>query len=261
MNALNAGVQLSAVNSSNQPKLSVIIPALNEEQTLSKLLADISAIRKNMGAQLECLVVDGGSTDRTVETCRRFNVDVVHAPCGRGRQLAAGANVAVGEVLLFVHADSRLKLQHCKVAVAKSRCENLVAGGFHLHFDSNHFILKIGERINRLRFRLTHVFYGDHGLFIKKSVYEQAGGFAAIPLFEDVEFSRRLRKMGDVRLFEPPILTSARRFMAGGVARTYLKMALMHLFFWVGVSPNRLALWYRKDEPSEAVENKKLEKS
>jgi len=227
-------------------KLSIIIPTLNEEAIIGELLSIIHNLKEEVDFEMESIVVDGGSTDATVEICKRFDVKLLNETRGRGGQLAAGARNAAGETLLFVHADSQLRKEHLEKAANSVLSNGVVAGGFYLNFDDDHILLNFACWVNKLRFRVTRTFYGDHCLFLKRDVYQRAGGFSKIPLFEDVEFSQRLKKLGSVRLFEPPIKTSSRRFRSEGVATTYLKMALMHLFYWVGVSPSRLARWYWK---------------
>jgi rSAM/selenodomain-associated transferase 2 len=213
---------------------------------LPKLLNDIEFCKRNLNFPLECIVIDGGSDDRSFEVCREYDVLVIQGPRGRGQQLACGAQKSSGEVLLFLHADSKISPEHCLNAVETVQGNGHIAGGFNLKFDDSHPILKLAEWINKIRFRFTKTFYGDHGIFLSREYYLATGGFPPQSLFEDVEMSRRLKKMGDMVLIAPPVITSSRRFRAGGVMRTFLKMASLHILYWVGVSPERLAVWYRK---------------
>ncbi len=229
-----------------QPKLSIIIPVLNEETMLPKLLNDIQFCKRNLNFSLECIIVDGGSDDRSFEVCREYGIAVIQGPRGRGQQLAYGAQKSTGKVLFFLHADSRILPEHCLNAVKTVQGNGHIAGGFNLKFDDSHPILKLGEWMNKIRFHFTKIFYGDQGIFLSREHYFKSGGFIPQSLFEDVELSRRLKKMGRVILISPPLITSSRRFIAGGVIRTYLKMASLHILYWVGVSPARLAAWYGK---------------
>ena len=229
-----------------QPKLSIIIPVLNEETTLPKLLIDIEFCKRNLTFPFECIVVDGGSDDRSFEISKKYDVSFIQGPKGRGQQLAFGAQKSSGEILLFLHADCRISPEHCQKAVETVEQNGVIAGVFNLKFDDSHPILKLAEWINKIRFRFTKIFYGDHGIFLSREYYLATGGFPPQSLFEDVEMSRRLKKMGDMVLIAPPVITSSRRFRAGGVMRTFLKMASLHILYWVGVSPERLAVWYRK---------------
>ncbi len=229
-----------------QSKLSIVVPVLNEETTLPKLLSDIEFCKSNLDFPIECIIVDGGSHDRSVKICEQYDVSVIQGPRGRGQQLACGAQESSGEVLLFLHADSKISPEHCLNAVETVQGNGHIAGGFILKFDDRHPILKLAEWINKIRFRFTKIFYGDHGIFLSREYYFATGGFPLQSLFEDIELSRRLKRMGEVILISPPLVTSARRFKAGGVIRTYLKMASLHILYWAGVSPERLAAWYRK---------------
>jgi len=213
---------------------------------LPRLLDDLEFCKRNLDFSLECIVVDGGSDDHTFEVCREYNISVIQAPRGRGQQLAYGAQKSSGKILLFLHADSRILPEHCLNAVETVQRNGRIAGGFNLKFDDSHPVLKLAEWINKRRFRFTKIFYGDHGIFLSRAHYFKSGGFSPQSLFEDVELSWRLKKMGEVILISPPLLTSSRRFRAGGVIRTFLKMASMHILYWVGVSPERLAEWYGK---------------
>ncbi|MFQ5823948.1 MAG: TIGR04283 family arsenosugar biosynthesis glycosyltransferase [bacterium] len=229
-----------------KPKLSIIIPVLNEEETLRLLLRDIKICERSLPFSMECIVVDGESVDNSVEVCKEFGVKVIKASRGRGQQLCAGAQQSKGEVLFFLHADSRLTPEHCLAAVATVSNNGIVAGGFELKFDDSHPILKFAEWVNKIRFRYTRIFYGDHGIFTQRKSYEEVGGIPPQALFEDVEFSRRLKKQGRVVMTSPCMMTSSRRFRAGGVIRTYLKMAFLYILHWLRVSPDYLARLYQK---------------
>ncbi len=242
------------------PVLSIIIPVLNEEKSLPILLKDLENCKRHVTFPIECIIVDGGSVDRSEEICRENGVSVVQAPRGRGQQLAAGADVACGDVLLFLHADSRLTAQHCVTAVALAKNGQIVAGGFKLKFDDTHPILRLAEQINEIRFWCTKIFYGDHGIFLRRDKYEAVGGMPPQSLFEDIAFSKRLKRQGKTIMTAPPLVTSARRFREGGVVRTYLKMASLHILHWLGTSPNHLAKLYQNDAPMlEVSENQEFD--
>ncbi len=226
--------------------LSVVIPVLNEEKVIPRLLEDIEYCRNVCEFSIETIIVDGGSTDNTVAICKKYDTKVFSSPPGRGQQLALGAQQAAGQNLLFLHADSRLSPEHCQTVIAALNEELVAAGGFQLHFNDSHWILKLAERVNKIRFSITRIIYGDHGLFVSRKTYFKVGGFSDIPLFEDIEFSKKVKKLGEVRLYSPSMVTSSRRFKSGGVLRTYLKMAFLHVAFWVGVPATTLSRWYEK---------------
>ena len=224
-----------------KPTLSIVVPILNEASTLPRFFSHLERCCAEVAFPIECIVVDGGSHDPSLQICQDHAISVISARRGRGYQLAEGARRAAGEVLLFLHVDCALTPEHCRVAVRLCQEEDIVAGGFRLAFDERHPILQLAERVNLVRFRVTRVFYGDHGLFLRREIYERAGGMPEQALFEDVAFSKRLRKLGRVVLASPPMVTSARRFRRGGIVRTYLKMACLHVLYGLGVSPDRLA--------------------
>ncbi len=227
-----------------RPSLSVIVPVLNEVYRIKVLLGDLAECQAKAPFGIELIVVDGGSCDGSVPLCYEAGVRVIASPPGRGIQLHRGACSALGDTLLFLHADTRLTLTHCNACLRVLRTTSVVAGGFELRFDYQHPILRLAERVNRVRFQFTRVLYGDHGLFLRRQIYHEIGGFAPWPLFEDVDFCKRLRSHGRIVMIEPAIVTSARRFSSRGVGRTFLKMALLHMLYFLGVSPWTLARIY-----------------
>ena len=147
--------------------------------------------------------------------------------------------------MLFLHSDSRISSEHCLLAVKTVEKNGVAAGGFTLKFDDSHPILKFAEWVNKIRFRVTQNFYGDHGIFVSRQNYERAGGIPQQALFEDIVFSHRLKKLGRLVMLPAQIVTSSRRFRKGGIIRTYLKMAMLHILYWFKVSPEKLAKIYQ----------------
>ena len=222
--------------------ISVVIPALNEE---SWILPSIFSV-KGQSASVELIVVDGGSVDRTAELAAE-HATVISSARGRGIQMNAGANVASGQALLFLHADSRLhpgSLAGLERALEDPR---VVGGTFTLRFDSGRFPLGLYAFATRFRFR--HFHYGDQGIFVRRSVFEDLGGFSEITLLEDVDFLRRLRRLGPTALLRLPVTTSARRFVSRGTVRQQLLNLGIVLAYSLGADPDRLARWY---EPHRA---------
>lgn len=221
--------------------VSIIVPALNEE---AHILATITALRQLPGDK-EILVVDGGSTDRTVELVRSQGVAVLEAPKGRGPQMHAGALAAAGTVLWFVHADTiplPFALREIESALED---ESVVAGNFGLLFDGSSRAARRLTVIYPL-LRLLGLCYGDSGIFVRKRVYEQIGGFRALALFEDLDLLRRLRRTGQFAHLPCRIITSSRRFEQRNFGLIWLHWTSLQLLYWCGVSPNLLARWYRQ---------------
>jgi rSAM/selenodomain-associated transferase 2 len=222
------------------PRISVIIPTLNEAAVIEKTLRGLPRCD-----DLERIIVDGGSSDDTAALARPFADKVLVAPAGRARQMNRGARAAAGDVLLFLHADSRLP-EDALGSIAKALEVPTVAGGaFDLAIDSPRWALRLVAAAANWRTRLTGVPYGDQGIFVRRSVFEQLGGFPEWPLLEDLEFSRRIKAAGKVVILSQPITVSSRRWDKEGVGYTTLRNQIFVLLYFLGVSPSRLARWYR----------------
>jgi uncharacterized protein len=215
--------------------VSVIIPTLDEA---ARIGATIDAAFAAGAA--EVLVVDGGSRDATVEIARAHGANVISGERMRARQLNAGARAATHDALLFLHADTLLPPGACD-AVGRALDEGALFGGFHLAF------LEPGlERVARIinaRTKLTREPWGDHAQFIRRDAFS---GFREIPIMEDYELARRMRRSGRVALLPLVVRTSGRRFIEKGALRTAMVNWLIIAAYELGVSPKRLASWYRK---------------
>ena len=219
--------------------LSVIIPALNEQANLPALLSATRA------PGVERIVVDGGSRDESVAIAHRHGAEkvLVSAP-GRARQMDAGYRVARGDALLFLHADTRLE-GGWDDAVRKALADPQVMGGaFRLRFDSRRPALRVVEWGAQLRCRLGGLPYGDQGLFVRRSLLEDLGGIAAVPIFEDLDLARAIRRAGRLALLREPALTSPRRYERHGVARVMLRNWLALLAWLLDLDRGRVARWY-----------------
>lgn len=220
-------------------KISVIIPVLDEERCIAATLQNLLPL-----APHEIIIVDGGSRDRTREICRQFHVSFFSCERGRARQMNCGARSATGDVLLFLHADTRLPnsaFDDIASVLRDSRCSG---GRFDVELEGAHWMLKfIGALIN-YRSRATKVATGDQALFVRRAVFERMGGYADIPLMEDIAFCRSLKRLGTVACLRSRVVTSARRWEINGVWRTIFTMWTLKLCYLVGVSPVRLKQFY-----------------
>jgi len=219
-------------------RLSIIVPALNEERAIEQTLLPL-VNRTN----IEVIVADGGSADETVSIAQRMGALVVPVRPGRGREMNAGAALASGEVLLFLHADTRLP-DDFPSAIRSALNHEAVAGAFRLRIDDSRTALRWIEWGANLRSRFLQMPYGDQGLFVRAELFHQIGGFPNWPLMEDYELCRRLRKHGRIVLATESAGTSARRWNKVGICRTTLINQLTVAAFHFGVSPQRLARWY-----------------
>jgi rSAM/selenodomain-associated transferase 2 len=192
----------------------------------------------------EIIVVDGGSDDATVEIARRSADIVVASARGRALQMNAGAARASGDILLFLHADTHLPPGFAAEVGAACERDGVVGGRFDVELRPSSPLLWItAELINR-RSRLTKVSTGDQGIFICRKVFEALGGYAEMPLMEDLELSRRMKRAGAIACLRSRVVTSSRRWRQHGVIRTILLMWALRALYYAGVSPRRLQGWY-----------------
>jgi len=220
-------------------KISIIMPVLNEEKTLAATLTALTPLAPD-----EVIVVDGGSADRTCDVVGRTSATLLTAPRGRAQQMNQGARAARGEVLLFLHADTRLPasaLADICAAMADPRC---VGGRFDVRLDRDAWTFRLIGALINLRSRLTKGATGDQAIFVRRAVFEALGGFPLVPLMEDIALSRLLKRRGRVACLRSQVVTSVRRWERDGVWRTILKMWAFRLLFLVGVSPTRLRRFY-----------------
>ena len=223
--------------------ISIIIPTLDEERSLPPLLAAI----RQQGTAHEVIVVDGGSRDRTVELARSSGVRTLVSRSGRGAGMSIGAEASRGDVLLFLHADSTLPpgaLDRITDVLASNA--NITGGNFRLVFDGD---TDFSRGLTRFCawIRLLGFYYGDSGIFVRRSVYQAIGGFRPIPVMEDWDFVRRLQRFGRTCCIEdPPLVTSSRRFAGRHPFEIIYGLVRIHVLFWFGVSPDRLVEMYRK---------------
>lgn len=222
--------------------LTIIIPTLNEAANIADALAAVRA----RSPDAEIIVVDGGSDDQTATLAAPF-AQVIESRRGRARQMNAGAAHAQGEALLFLHADTRLAYGAAETIAAALSAPDSVGGGFALRFDQPGMIYQVIARSTNLRSRMRRIYTGDQAIFVRTSVFRAIGGFADIPLMEDLEIWQRLHQVGEIVLLTPPVLVSARRHRKYGPLRVLATGWLYQILYAFGLPPFALhRLYYGK---------------
>ena len=224
---------------SRAPSLSIILPTLNEAPHLAATLA----AARDDGVK-EIIVVDGGSTDTTREVAAAHADLVISAARGRSVQMNAGAARATGDILLFLHADTLLPAGFAAAVQAACTAADVVGGRFDVALEPSSPLLWLTETLINLRSRLSRLATGDQAIFVRRDAFVRLGGYAAIPLMEDLELSRRLKRAGRIACLRTRVTTSSRRWCRDGVVRTILLMWTIRLLYFAGVSPERLARLY-----------------
>jgi rSAM/selenodomain-associated transferase 2 len=219
-------------------KISVVIPAWREAAVIAESVRAAAAVGD------EVIVVDAASPDGTAELAARAGARVVQAERGRGAQLDAGATAALGDVLLFLHADARLGPGAREALLSALRDPHVIGGNFRVAFVPARGAARFFTALYHLRRRLTGIYYGDSAIFARSDVYRRLGGFPAMPLMEDYEFVRRMQRAGHtVYLRGVTVEASARRFAAAPL-RTFLLWGAIHVLYALGVPAARLARCY-----------------
>ena len=227
-------------------KISIIIPVINEEVNLAGTLEHLQFIRQQGH---EIVVVDGGSKDNSFMLAQESADIVIVSKPGRAIQMNSGAEVASGDVFLFLHADTILPDSVLTILEENAQTEWLQTkwfwGRFDVRLSSNKFVYRIIEFLMNLRSRLTSIATGDQAIFISQSLFLKVGGFPEIALMEDIEISKRLKAIIKPICLEQKVITSSRRWEEKGVITTVLLMWKLRLYYFFGVSPNKLKQLYR----------------
>ncbi|MHC4499448.1 MAG: TIGR04283 family arsenosugar biosynthesis glycosyltransferase [Planctomycetota bacterium] len=225
-------------------RFSIVIPVLNEQEYINPV---IDHLRGQAGSDAcEIIVVDGDPEGGTLKVIRDSKIIPIAGEKGRARQMNAGAAVARGEFLIFLHADTKLPSDALKKIAHVLENEEYVAGAFDLGIDSDRLFLRYIAARARFRSRLNRIPYGDQAMFIRKSYFDRIGRFKEIPIMEDIELMRRIKKKGDKILILPDrVKTSARRWEEDGALYTTIKNQVLLSLYYLGVSPEKLAKFYR----------------
>ena len=222
-------------------RISVVVPSWRDAENLRQLLPSLAR-----RAQIaEVIVVDASGGDEAEEIALTSGATFIRcAAPNRGTQMNLGASASSGDVIVFQHCDTGLDDSHLNAIQDALADARVVGGAFYRKFDGRHPRLMWLESVARFLTRHGGTLYGDQSIFVRRDVFEKLGGFATIPLMEDVEFSRRLRSAGKIAVLDPPVASSGRRHLKKGAWRTTIQNGLFIVLYNLGVSPHRLHRWY-----------------
>lgn len=227
---------------STDKKGTVVIPVLNEADGIVDCINDVLIV---LGTQWKIVAVDGGSTDDTLSLIQSMSITVLHSPEGRAVQMNAALNEIVGDVVLFLHADTRLP-RNAEGELKRFTSSQNQWGRFNVSFFPGSIKMACIAWFMNVRSRITGIATGDQAMFIRTSTFKRLGGFASIPLMEDVEFSRRLRDQSHPFCSSKKVISSSRKWLQEGVIKTMCLMWGLRLAYYLGVSPKRLHRIYYK---------------
>lgn len=222
-------------------KISIIIPVLNEEYWIARVLSPLQPLRRKGH---EVIVVDGGSVDRSCERANPFCNQVIKAPRGRSRQMNVGAKSSKGEILLFLHADTFLPNEADRLIYEAISETGRSWGYFKVNLSGRHPILRIVEFLMNQRSKITRIATGDQTIFVKRELFEAIGGFPEIDLMEDIALCKILKKYSPPLYISTPVLTSSRRWEERGILRTILLMWFLRFAFFLRADPKQLVKLY-----------------
>lgn len=218
--------------------VSVIIPVLNEAGRIAATVASAN--------NAEVIVVDGGSDDDTVRIAQDLGVKVLLSnTANRAQQMNAGAQIATGETLLFLHADTLLPSQF-DTMIRQATSRNIVAGAFSLQIDGDFWGLRLVEIGVNMRSRIFALPYGDQAIFLNAKLFKHLGGFTDLPIMEDFELVCRLRRRGKIAIIPTPVITSNRRWQKLGTIQTIAINQVAIVAYLIGICPDKIAAWYRR---------------
>jgi hypothetical protein len=223
--------------------ISVIIPTLNEARAVGPTISKLKKYRHT-----EIILVDGGSQDQTVAIARSMGVRVLTTTGSKARQMNTGAAEATGNVLLFLHADTRLPENFETSVPAALARDEICAGAFSLGIDSDAGGLRVIERVANWRSQFFQMPYGDQALFVSRNLFNEIGGYPDYPIMEDFELVRRLKRKGKIAILPESVQTSPRRWLNFGILKTWLLNQIIIVAYYLGISPQRLSQWYNRDK-------------
>jgi rSAM/selenodomain-associated transferase 2 len=228
----------------NPVEFSIIVPAFHEGESINDLIQSLNHLDSDK--KTETIVVDGAQEKDTLGAIHSNHV--VKIPCekGRAKQMNAGASAARGEVLIFLHADTELPVHALERIHALMEQGGCVGGAFDLGIKSNEFIFRVIGKLASWRSRLNRIPFGDQAIFIRRDYFNEIGGYKEIPVMEDVELMKRIKKSGGkIRIFHERVMTSPRRWEQEGVIYCTLRNWTLQVLYFLGVSPHKLAAFYK----------------
>jgi len=229
-------------------RFSIIIPVLHEAAGINGLLDHLR--RLDDAGQCEIIIVDGGAGQNTLESIKGSGIIGLASPPGRAKQMNAGAASATGDVFIFLHADTRLPADALPLMSRALTDSSCCAGAFSLAINSDKWIYRLIAATASLRSRLTRIPYGDQAIFIRRDDFRKLGGYPAIPIMEDVDLMRRIKKRGGkIAILAHPVTTSPRRWEREGVLRCTLRNWLLLTAYLLGRPPEKLARYYGHRDP------------
>lgn len=244
--------------SNSLPKLSIVIPALNEEQFIDKTLSSVRAGAAHFSS-CEVILVDTGSLDNTIEIARGHDAQVHVRPEFKGKKYDAlnyGAKLSKAEALLFLDADCVLPDNYDEAILTVLARRGFVGGAFEFRSDNRSWSMRIIELLNRIRYRISQTYYGDQGIFCSKKVFLEVHGYPEEPIMEAAFFCRELLKMGKLSLVRRSMVTSARRFVQGGIWQVMLKDTWIWVQYLLGISIRRYARQYWEENDRRGLKRK-----
>ena len=218
--------------------ISIIVPVYNEEKVIKETLESLIN-----ASNIEVIVVDGGSVDRTVEFANKYPVKVIQCTKNRALQMNTGADSALGNTFLFLHGDSALGKGSLD-AIRDSISKGYVGGCLSQRIDSDRKIYRFIEATGNVRARWFKIFYGDQGIFVKRDIFSRVGGFDKADLFDDVSFSNKLRDAGKTIVLDEKVYSSPRRWERQGIIKATLINWIVTAGFILGIAPDKLKKIY-----------------
>ncbi len=230
----------------DRPKFSIIIPVLHEAERINALISHLRQLDPEKDSEI--IVVDGAPEKDTLQAIHDGEITKISAQKGRAKQMNAGAFAAKGDILIFLHADTELPLKTLKRLDEFIRRNEYAGGAFDLGIKSDKRIYRVIAFLGSLRSRLNRVPFGDQAIFVRRNYFNKIGGYKDIPLMEDAELMRRMKRSGEkILIFRDRVKTSTRRWEQEGLVYCILRNWTLQVLYFLGVSPHKLVKYYKSD--------------